>query len=257
MEFIDVLWTWLNVNWRAIVATIGLILSIYFAYQKIGNKITLTYQVSGGKYADEQINKLVISNRKDKTVSVWSVEAVLENDIKYEVFKPDVPLILKSWESVSIAPKPYSYLSLDGDRFIPRFLFGKIDFYANLGNNLIKCVEENITNNDTNSYRKATKSTISLDGHLYNESVRFILIYFFDGIKKFAFFEENGFIGHEWGKTPNYMGSNDYTAENIKEMLEKFGYAKQFSNYVCLENCIELRDFKVAFRKCTQDIQTD
>lgn len=249
MEFIDAVWAWLNINWRAVVATISLLLSIYFACQKIGNKITLTYQVSGGKYKAEQITKLVISNRKDKTVSIWSVDAVLENDIRYEVFKPDVPLILKSGESVSIAPKPYSYLSLDGDQFAPLFLFGKIDFYANVGNKLIKCIDEKITNNKKHSYRIATKSSISLDGHLYNESVRFILIYYFDGVKQFAFFEDNGFIGHEWGKTPNHMGSNDYNAENIKEMLENYGYSELFSNYVCFENRIEERDFKVAFRK--------
>jgi len=249
VEFIDAVWSWLNINWRAIIATISLLLSIHFARQKIGNKITLTYQVSVGNYTDEQINKLVISNRKDKTVSIWSVDAVLENDIKYEVFKPDVPLILKSGESVSIAPKPYSYLSLDGDQFAPRFLFGKIDFYANVGNKLIKCIDEKITNNVTRSYRIATKSSISLDGHLYNDSVRFILIYYFDGLKQFAFFEDNGFIGHEWGKTPNHMSSNEYTAEHIKEMLEHYGYSNLFSNYVCFENCIEERDFKVAFRK--------
>ncbi|WP_281223624.1 hypothetical protein [Photobacterium sanguinicancri] len=249
MEYLDIILAWLNTNWRAIIATFSLCLSVYFARQKIGHKITLSYQVNLGKYSDEQINKLVISNRKDKTISVWSIDAVLENDIKLELFKPDVPLILKSGESISVAPKPYSYLSLDGDRFKPEFLFGKIDFYANLGNKVVKCHDEKVTNSKKNNFRIATKLTVSLDGHLYDESVRFVLIYYFDGKQQLAFFDDKGFIGNEWGRTPNHMGRGDYTAENIKEMLENYGYTQLFSNYVCLENSSHGKDFKLAFKK--------
>ncbi|EJE4183749.1 hypothetical protein M3890_004666 [Vibrio parahaemolyticus] len=249
MEIFDVLLQWLNVNWRAVIATISLILSGYFAYQKIGNKIGLKYQVNIGGYSDEQINNLVISNRKDKTISIWSIDAVLENDIKFEVYKPEVPLILKSGESISVSPEQYSYLHLDGDKFVPKFLFGKIDFYVNLGNKRVKCIDEKISDKRNSSYRVATKSRVSLDGHLYNENVRFVLIYYFEDQKQFAFFETNGFIGHEWGKTPNHMGSENYDANSIKTMLEHYGYDAMFSNYVCLENCGPKDGFKVAFRK--------
>jgi len=249
LEIFDVLLQWLNVNWRAIIATVSLLLSGYFAYQKIGNKISLTYQVNIGGYADEQINNLVISNRKDKTISIWSIDAVLENDIRFEVYKPKAPLILKSGESVSVSPEQYSYLHLDGDRFIPKFLFGKIDFYANLGNRRVKCIDEKISDKRNGVYRVATKSKVSLDGHLYNENVRFVLIYYFDDEKQFSFFENNGFIGHEWNKTPNHMGEESYDAGSIKAMLERYGYNHLFSNYVCLENCGAENGFKVAFRK--------
>lgn len=249
MEIFDALLQWLNINWRAVIATISLILSGYFAYQKIGNKIGLTYQVTIGGYSDEQISNLVISNRKDKTISIWSIYAVLENDIKFEVYKPVAPLILKSGESVSVSPEKYSYLHLDGDRFLPKFLFGRIDFYANLGNKMVKCIDEKISDKRNSLYRVATKSKVSLDGHLYNENVRFVLIYFFEGEKQFAFFETNGFIGHEWGKTPNHMGVDNYDANSIKVMLEYYGYDQMFSNYVCLENCGPKDGFKVVFRK--------
>lgn len=240
---------WLNTNWRAVTATIGLILSGYFAYQKIGNKIGLKYQVNIGGYSDEQINNLIISNRKDKTISIWSIDAVLENDVQFEVYKSEIPLILKSGESVSVSPEQYSYLQLDGDRFIPKFLFGKIDFYANLGNKRVKCIDEKISDKLNSPYRVATKLKVSLDGHLYNENVRFILIYFFESEKKFAFFDTNGFIGHEWGKTPNHMGGDNYDANSIKEMLEHYGYDQMFSNYVCLENGGIKDGFKLAFQK--------
>jgi len=249
MELLDSLLQWLNVNWRAVIATISLILSGYFAYQKIGNKIAISYQVRNGGYCDEQINNIVISNRKDKTISIWSIDAVIENDIQFEVYKPEAPLILKSGESVSVLPQLYSYLNLEGDRFNPELLFGKIDFYADIGNKKVKCVDERIIGISRSEYRIATKSTISLDGHLYNENVRFVLIYYSDNQKKFAFFERNGFIGHEWNKTPNHMGNADYTAESIAEMLDHYGYSKIFTNYVCLESCGFIEGFKVAFQK--------
>ncbi|WP_368207799.1 hypothetical protein [Aeromonas sp. s12] len=122
MELLDSLLQWLNVNWRAVIATISFILSGYFAYQKIGNKIAISYQVRNGGYCDEQINNIVISNRKDKTISIWSIDAVIENDIQFEVYKPEAPLILKSGESVSVSPQLYSYLNLEGDRFNPELL---------------------------------------------------------------------------------------------------------------------------------------
>ncbi|MFA0260966.1 hypothetical protein AB4497_00660 [Vibrio cyclitrophicus] len=249
MEILDSILVWLNTNWRAIATTISLCFTVYFARQRIGDKLTVTYQVSLGSYADEQIKKLVISNRKDKTVSIWSIYAVIENDIKFEVHKPDIPIILKAGESVSVMPDNYSYLNLNGDRFKPKFMFGKMDFYMNLGNRVVKCIDEKVKNDVLNSLPTATQVTISLDGHIYNERVRFILIYFFDGVKRLAYFEDNGFIGHEWEKSPNHMGSSGYDANDIKVMLEHYGYDKMFSNFVCLENSDDNNDLKVVFRK--------
>ncbi|WP_135443111.1 hypothetical protein [Vibrio tasmaniensis] len=249
MEILDSILLWLNTNWRAIATTISLCFTVYFARQRIGDKLTVTYQVRMSRYSDEQITKLVISNRKDKTVSIWSIYAVIENDIKFEVHKPDVPIILKAGESVSIAPEKYSYLTLNGDRFEPKLMFGKMDFYINLGNRVVKCIDEQAKNDVLNSLPTAAQATISLDDHIYNEVVRFILIYYFEGEKNYAYFEDNGFIGHEWNKSPNHMGRDDYTANDIKNMLERNGYDKMFSNFICFEHFPDSKDLKVVFRK--------
>ncbi|MFQ2302484.1 hypothetical protein ACK32U_22345 [Aeromonas dhakensis] len=249
MELFEIIVSWLNDNFRAIIAVISLSISMYFAYQKIGNRITITYQVSGGRYADTQISKLVVSNRKDKTISIWSIYAVLENDTKYEIYRPSAPLTLKSGESIGIAPEPYTSLLIDGEKIIPDFISGKIDFYVNLGKETVKSVSEKPKKDPISTYRTASKQTLLFDNQLYNENVRFILVYFSEGKKKFAYFEQNGFIGNDWGMAPNHMGQSNYTAQDILSMLDNYGYSKIFSNYVCFEQDLARREFHVVFNK--------
>ncbi|MFU2509335.1 hypothetical protein [Pseudoalteromonas sp. ASV78] len=133
MEYFDFLLLFLNSNWKAIIATAGLFLSGYFAYQKVGNKITVNYHVGIEGYSDTQIVKLVLSNRKDKTVSIWGIDAVINQDIEFKLIDPEEPIILKSGESICLPIKKYSYLNVNGDRYKPEF-FGNFEFYANLGN---------------------------------------------------------------------------------------------------------------------------
>lgn len=248
MDLFDSFLQWVNLNWRAIITLLSFVITAYFTFQKIGNKVSITYQTGASRYSDEQIIKIVISNKKDKTISIWSIDAIIENDIKFSVYAPNAPLILKSGESISIAPKQYSNLSLNGEQFAPNFLFGKIDFYANIGNEIIRCIPDRITSNHNTTYRVATKSSISIEGHLYNESVRFILIYYYENKKKIAFIEDCGFIGNEWGMTPNFIEPG-YTAIDIQAMLENYGYNNMFTNYVCFENCGATKRFKLAFKK--------
>ena len=249
-QLLEMIQNFITTNWGTILATLSFGISGYFAWQKLTHKITLSYQVNAGSYADEQINKLVISNRRDRTVSIWSIDAVINNDIIFEVYKPQAPLILEHGESISMSPEKYSFLTLEGDHFKAELLRGKIDFYANLGNKIVKCSPEQITgNNNHKSLRRASKTSRIIDGHLYDESVNFILIYYFDGAKRLAFFEDNGFIGNEWNKTPNHMGARDYSADDIMKMLELYGYAEMFTNYVCLEFNTDENKFNVAFKK--------
>jgi len=62
-------------------------------------------------------------------------------------------------------------------------------------------------------------------------------------------FEDNGFIGNKWDRSPNHMGGRGYGAADIERMLEHYGYSEIFSNYVCLEFNTEDNKFKIAFEK--------
>jgi len=63
-QFLEPLLSVLASNWRTLLATLTFGFTAYFAWQKFFHKITISYQVSAGNYADEQITKFVISNRQ-------------------------------------------------------------------------------------------------------------------------------------------------------------------------------------------------
>jgi hypothetical protein len=236
-------------NFKTIISLIGLCLSGYFAYQKIGNHITITYQINSGRYTDEQINKFVITNKKDKTISIWSIHVVVDKDLTYNLYSPDTPLILKGGESVSKNPEPYSYLSDGTNKYTPNFISSKIEFFANIGNKIIKCRDQKITKNERYpALRNLSVTKLIIDEQLFNQNVKFALIYFWDNKKHIAFFEPNGFIGNQWSLAPNHMGSADYDEDDIQNMLVAYGYDKLFTNYICLKRN-EKMSFDLAFNK--------
>lgn len=236
---------------RAVIAFIGTLYALYFYHAKIGFKLTASYVVSGDKYSDTQISKLIVSNKKDKPVVIWSIHLVLDNDIKIDLYRPQEPVVLKAKESVAITIDKYAYLTVGSDRIQPNFLSQQIDFYINTGNNLVKCQHEEIRDSFLLDMTQATINRPTFDGHIYNDSVLYILIYILDGKKHTAFIDVNGFIGNEWGRVPNNFGDHVITPELIQSMLTDYGYDEFFSNYVCFQRTGA--DFDFSFKKKCND----
>ncbi len=243
------LFNFLSQEGRTVIYFVASAYALYFYHTKIGFRLSITYEVSGDAYTDSQITKLVVSNHKDKTVPIWSIYAVLENDVKVEVYKPAEPVVLKSGESISIAPEKYTSLSIGGDHFEPHFFTRNVDFYINVGNKFVKCKDRKFKDSFLEKIPQAHKTRMLFDGHLYNENVNYILVYFLDGKKHTAYIDRRGFIGHEWGLAPNNFGQATVTPELIENMLEHYGYTSIFSNYVCFKR--NGHDFDVAFKKRT------
>ena len=234
---------------RTILYFIGFSYALYFYHTKIGFKLTASYSVSSDMYTESQISKIIISNHKDKTIPIWSIYAVIDNDIKIELFKPEEPLIVKYGEAVSLAPKKYTHLIVNGDKFEPEFFSNKIDIYVNVGNKIVKCKDVRIKDNVLKNLTSSTQIRRVFDGHLYNDQVEYILVYFLDGVKRTAFIDCHGFIGNEWSLAPNSFGDAEITPKLIETTLNDYGYNQMFSNFVCFKRTGN--DFKVAFKKRT------
>ncbi|OOE82376.1 hypothetical protein BZG25_00545 [Salinivibrio sp. ML198] len=234
---------------RTVIYLVASAYALYFYHTKIGFRLSITYEVSGDAYTDSQITKLVVSNHKDKVVPIWSIYMVLENDVKVEVYKPAEPVVLKPGEAMSIAPEKYTSLSIGGDHFKPHFFNRNVDFYINVGNKLVKCKDRKFKDSFLEKIPQAHKTRMLFDGHLYNENVDYILVYFLDGKKYTAYIDNRGFIGHEWGLSPNTFGQTTVTPGIIEKMLEHYGYTSIFSNYVCFK--CNGNDFDVVFKKRT------
>jgi hypothetical protein len=225
----------LDTYFKPIITVIASGFAVYFAIQKLGTKVVARYVVSSDSYLEPYISKLVLSNKKDKTICIWSVHAVFEKDLQLKLDEFDPPCILKPYETISLSLPKYTKLYVDSDEISLDYISGKFSLYLDIGNKLIKCDGEK-KRNCLEAFTKVIKSTWMIGKHVYSEQVNFILEYKLQGKEYIAFIDKNGFIGNEWSFSPNYFGKSDVSVSDIKNMLEDNGFNNLFTNYLCYKN---------------------
>lgn len=213
-----------------IIATSGF--TVYFALQKLGFKIVASSRISIETFSDERISDMILENKRDKPVSVWSVSAVFNKDLRLELKSFNPPVILKPYETISLHFGKYSFLQLDGDRVYLDYLSPDMEIYVDVGAAAVRC-RSRIKKDTFGHLRKVGQVCAEFNGHTFAEDVRYILHYCMDGDFKTAFISKNGYIGNEWGRSPNHLGKENVTASDIKFMMSSYGFNQLFSNYVC------------------------
>lgn len=230
MEYFLCFIEFLNVYFRPILLVIGSCLAIYLGVQKFGSKITAQYTVSDSTYTTQHISNIVLTNKKDKPQSIWAIFALFNKDYQLELDKFNPPLILKPYESISIKLPEYSSLSIGGDEYKPDF-FGEVAIYADVGERLLKCSEQN-KKDVLSNFKHISKQKIQFNGHVYNHRVTYIIDYLFDG-KVSTAFVCGGFITNEWDFSPNHLGNKEISSRQLESFLKMNGFDKVFSNYHC------------------------
>ncbi len=225
---------------------IGTVLGIYFYIQKLTKKVVVSYTVSMQFFSAKYISNLLITNKRDNTLSIWSVYATIHKDIKIELDKFSTPLILKPYETIAISLPKFSAVTVGSDEYEPDYSFDSTKIYIDIGSELLLCHAEE-KKNLLNAYRQASTHTFRFGEHIYNQDVAFILAYYFEGRTYTAFIDEKGFIGNEWDFTPNHFGSRQVSKEAIEELLMKNGYDKLFSNFLCYK--VNFPNIQLLFRK--------
>jgi len=208
--------------------------SFYFAYQKIGNKVLVSYSIQSERITEKRIGALELINEKNKPVSIFSIHAVVNQDIVFELDSFEMPLILKPLESLQVITPKYSAAYLGGERYKPDFVKpNNVEIYLITHKKKIKCITINPPSinafYDFGHYRKAIKDTRTFNGKVYNENCKYAITYRFDSEEKTAFIEDWGFITDGWdfkyNKVPEeYMSSK----EKVVEYLSLLGYDKLF-----------------------------
>lgn len=212
-----------------VIAAPGVILtgfSLYFAYQRIGNKVEVNFRILKENLSAVRISKLNLINRKNKPLTIFSIEAVLNNDIVIELEKFSPPLILKGLESIQVEASPYSCLDIDGDVYKPDLFRNKdIDIYLIIGSKKVKCEvvrpPELTSHFDFSHYRRASKSIFKYNGTVYDDSAVYALLYKKNGESRTAFILSNGRIVGDWNCPLNMLpeGSLESTVK-LREALE-------------------------------------
>jgi len=209
--------------------------SIYFAYQKIGNKVLVSYATSFSRINENRISELELINEKNKPISIFSIHAVINQDIVVELDKFDTPLILKPLESIQLSTPAFSALYVGNERYKAEYNRpNKLDIYLITHKDKIKCKVINPPSLnavfDFEHYRNAAKDIRTFNGRVYNENVKYAIIYRYDTQEYTALVEDWGFIAEGWNFRHNqipkeFMGSS----EKVKEYLVSLGYDKLFS----------------------------
>ncbi|GAB5479937.1 MAG: hypothetical protein Marn2KO_34040 [Marinobacter nauticus] len=202
--------------------------AVYFACKKIGHKVLAQYSVGGDIFTPFQIKEVVFSNKKDKPVSIYSIYAVFEKDLWIELEKFSPPATIKPFESASFKIEPYSYLSVSSDDFEPDYMKARI--YIESDDHVIECKSLNRPEL-INEQKRVSKNKCQFAGFTYNENLSHIILHVMNGKKRCAFIDKSGYIGNEWGFSPNHLGEPP-SKENIVRMLRLSGLDKAFESYI-------------------------
>lgn len=208
--------------------------SLYFAYQKIGNRVLATYSIVLRGVTEERISDITLVNKKNKPITIFSIQAVINEDVVIEVENFQPALVLKPLESIYIDTSPFSHLHIGSDRYKANYLSpSKVDLYLISENKKILCKvirPPSLSKYfDFNHYRNAIKGTMSYNGKIYNDRVRYAIVYRYDSQQHTAFVEESGFIGEGWGYYYNMVPESHMASkEAVKEFLIGLGYDKSF-----------------------------
>ena len=139
--------------------------SLYFAYQKIGSKVLASYSVVSNLVSESRISDITLINKKNKPITIFSIQAVINEDIVVEVENFQPAMVLKSLESTYVITTPFSHLHIGQDKYkADYFRPNKVDLYLITEKSKIRCQvishPEISKYFDFKRYRKTVKYTM-------------------------------------------------------------------------------------------------
>lgn len=200
-------------------------LSFYLAWKKIGESVSCSVTMSTSRISAGRVSAVVVTNHKDKPITIFEIQAVSDNDITFVVEKFDPPLVIKALETVTIDTKPYSMLLVGGDKWEPGFVAShKIDIYLVTPGKTIKCKMVSHPTLDKISefkkYRQAAKVNKIYNGIAYNENAKYAITYKDGEGVKTAIVDVSGFINGEWRFRYNMIPTEHMTSvDGVREFL--------------------------------------
>jgi len=206
--------------------------SLYFAYRKIGQKVSVSYSIRYSRTSAPRIGEVSITNLKDKPLTIFSMHAVIDKDIVIPVEEFAPPVVLKALESTRIETTPYSMTHIGDDKLLPNFSSAKfIEIYIISNHGSIKCKTEtppgisSITS--FRNKRMATRSTYKFNDKVYNDRAKYAITYVLDSKRLTAIVDDGGFIGEDWDFQYNQIPDTHMASkEKVVDALNACGFDK-------------------------------
>lgn len=216
----------------ALPGVILTVFSLYFIYQKMRPRVLASFAICVDPLTEDRIHPVVLINKQNKPVAIFSIQAVLENRVVLEIKKFEAPLILKPLESTRIETDPFSYLMLAGKEWKPSYQSKTVDLYLLTEHKKIKCkiiTPPGLIDKGAffESYMTAGKFTKRFNKQVYNDNVKYALVYKNQGHEQTAFILNSGFITGDWPFPHNMIPKESLeTQESVKLALVEAGYDK-------------------------------
>ena len=202
---------------------IGGCFSVYFYIKKIGFHVKSRFDFVSALGYESRIDNIVLENKKDKSVCIYGLYAVVDDRYFLELESFKEPLILNNNGVLKIDTKPFSSLLVETVRYELSFS-SKIKLFLKLHNgyiqtNKIFCF---FPKRIDNKFRLISKGICRYNNIVYNSYARYILTYIFDNQMKTAFFSKYGKIYGEWNFHYNKIGKGqrEITDQDIRNLIK-------------------------------------
>ncbi|WP_198298930.1 hypothetical protein [Dickeya dianthicola] len=206
--------------------------TIYFGYQKITKKICVSYSISSGKLYDSHLTNFVISNKRDNSIVIFSINMKIGNKGSIELIKFEEPLVLKGYDAKLVNVPEYSDI-YDQNGPISIDIFERLSFSViTRSGDVISCdVESPLTLKSLED--RLYKRTHTFNNIVLTSKMGFIFTYRIKDKVIDVIIDKHGFIP---GYTP-------FTFNMFPEMSEEFfanflisnGYHAFYDNYTLVK----------------------
>lgn len=211
--------------------------SLYFASKKIGQSISVGFSVGTNLFTAERIKDLILVNNKDRTINIFSIEAVINKEMILTLNKFDVPLILGSYENKKITISEISSYHVGNEKYVPDFLFNRsIEIFLFTDHGVIKCKEMKNPNTFTHKrfkkFKHISTSKKSFNGLVYNENAVYAVTCLINGEVRTGLVSKGGFISPSPFHFNSLKKEDLDSEESVKKAIEAAGYEKIFVDKV-------------------------
>jgi hypothetical protein len=224
---------------KIIPGVVLLPLSVYLGWKKLRHSVSVAFTVGSDFTTARRIQRVFLANNKDRPVTIFSIQAVINKELTYEIQKFDTPHVIKAMETVSIETAPYSKLMIGGSEWEPNLIDeDKIDIYLEVPTGVIKCKElPHPSLSALSQFRhltRASKITSAFNGIVYNDNARYAITYATKGstTRRTALVDVGGFVRGDWDFRINKMTAQQLTSiEGVWEFLKLSNADQLFTIY--------------------------
>ncbi|PPA04373.1 hypothetical protein C4E44_09400 [Pseudomonas sp. MWU12-2312b] len=225
MSLLQSIWPYIDGFLRIAPGIVLLPLTFFLGWKKVGHKVHISYSTAHERISASRIGNVVITNLKDKPLTVHEVHAMIDRHYVLPVQKFKTPVIVKGLESFAFDTDSVSHYYLGVEEYEPDSLLGqKVEFYLTTQDGLVKCKVANPPSIQSYSkfkdYVVASAHTRKYNDIVYNDKAVYALIYNHDGQSHTAIIEDGGFIITGWPFLPNQLSQQDMASkDSVKAAL--------------------------------------